>query len=192
MQAMPERALLVLHPHPLHGGTMGNKVVTTVARAANAGGLAVVAFNFRGAGLSEGVWDEGVGELADATAIAQTMIAQGVRSLSVAGFSFGGSMAARLLNVLHAESPDVHLRSLTQIAPAVVNFPVSASDLVDTETLVLFNQDDEIVDPHAMQAYVDDLSLPHVTHPDGGHFYHGQLTRLKADLQSHWHQLGWL
>jgi alpha/beta superfamily hydrolase len=47
LQPMPERALLLLHPHPLHGGTMGNKVVTTIARVARDAGLPVVAFNFR-------------------------------------------------------------------------------------------------------------------------------------------------
>ena len=53
LQPMPEQALLILHPHPLHGGTMGNKVVTTIARVARDAGLPAVAFNFRGAGRSE-------------------------------------------------------------------------------------------------------------------------------------------
>jgi len=191
-QAMPERALLVLHPHPLHGGTMGNKVVTTIARAAKESELAVVAFNFRGAGQSEGVWDDGVGELQDAVAVAQKMIDQGVEILSVAGFSFGASMAARLLNVIKAQFPEIKMQSLTQIAPAIVNFPVTDADLGDVPTVVLFNADDEVVDPGAMQAYVERFSLPHVIHPEGGHFFHGRLTRLKADLLLHWQRLGWL
>ena len=191
-QEMPAHALLVLHPHPLHGGTMGNKVVTTIVRVAKQSGLAVVAFNFRGAGESDGVWDEGVGELEDAVAVARQMIGQGVQVLAVAGFSFGASVAARLLNVLRDEFPALNIQSLTQIAPAVVNFPVTDTDLGDVPTLVLFNTDDEIVDPGAMQAYVERFSLPHVIHPEGGHFFHGQLTRLKADLHLHWQRLGWI
>ena len=60
-QPMPAQALLLLHPHPLHGGTMGNKVVTTIARVARDGGSPAVAFNFRGAGRSAGgICGEGV------------------------------------------------------------------------------------------------------------------------------------
>ena len=101
---MPSQALLLLHPHPLYGGTMGNKVVTTIARVARDGGLAAVAFNFRGAGRSDGKWDQGDGELHDAAAIASLMITQGVTKLCLAGFSFGGSIAARLIGSLKTKS----------------------------------------------------------------------------------------
>ena len=78
LQPMPEQALLILHPHPLHGGTMGNKVVTTIARVARDAGLPTIAFNFRGVGLSEGVWDHGEGELMDAFHVASLMARSGV------------------------------------------------------------------------------------------------------------------
>ena len=53
---------VVCHPHPLFGGTMDNKVVTTVARALQECAIPTVRFNFRGVGSSEGTYDEGVGE----------------------------------------------------------------------------------------------------------------------------------
>ena len=61
---------VVCHPHPLFGGTMDNKVVTTVARALHETGIPTVRFNFRGVGASAGAFDDGVGETADADAVA--------------------------------------------------------------------------------------------------------------------------
>src|SRR5947209_14828027 len=61
-------AALVCHPHPLFGGTMHNKVVYQVAKSLDALGMAVLRFNFRGAGLSEGAHDRGMGEREDVRA----------------------------------------------------------------------------------------------------------------------------
>jgi hypothetical protein len=83
-------AALVCHPHPLFGGTMHNKVVFHAAKALDALGIAVLRFNFRGAGLSEGAHDRGGGEVADAQAAVDFLGGRfpGV-PLLVAGFSFG-------------------------------------------------------------------------------------------------------
>src|SRR6202030_4737792 len=66
--ATPPMAAVVCHPHPLFGGTMHNKVVYHVAKTLHRYGLAVLRFNFRGVGLSEGAYDHGRGETADARA----------------------------------------------------------------------------------------------------------------------------
>src|SRR5579863_1444899 len=63
--ATPPMAAVVCHPHPLYGGTMHNKVVYHAAKTLHRYGLAVLRFNFRGVGLSEGTYDEGRGETAD-------------------------------------------------------------------------------------------------------------------------------
>ena len=60
---------VVCHPHPLFGGTMDNKVVTTIVRAFKEQGITVVTFNFRGVGHSDGVHDNGNGEIDDALAV---------------------------------------------------------------------------------------------------------------------------
>ncbi len=67
--AVPRGTALIAHPHPLFGGTMDNKVVQTMARAAVACGWEAIRFNFRGVGASEGVYDEGRGEVDDALAV---------------------------------------------------------------------------------------------------------------------------
>jgi alpha/beta superfamily hydrolase len=88
---------LICHPHPLYGGTMHNKVVYRLARGFRKAGAAVLRFNFRGVSRSEGVHDEGVGEIEDARA-ALGVLRQRYPDLpySLAGFSFGSRVALKL------------------------------------------------------------------------------------------------
>jgi uncharacterized protein len=86
----PELAAIVCHPHPLFAGTMHNKVVYQAAKALHLRGIPVLRFNFRGAGLSEGVHDQGPGEREDVRAALVYLAGQYPRSaLLLAGFSFG-------------------------------------------------------------------------------------------------------
>ncbi len=92
---VPLRGVAVLcHPHPLHGGTMDNKVVQTLARAAVLSGWRAVRFNFRGVGGSAGSWDAGRGEIDDARAVIEHFRAAG-EPLLLGGFSFGGYVASQ-------------------------------------------------------------------------------------------------
>src|SRR5580692_2619274 len=95
--AAPREACLVCHPHPLFGGTMHNKVVYRIARGMRRAGAVVLRFNFRGVGRSEGVHDQGVGEVEDARA-ALGVLRQRYPDLpwSMAGFSFGSRVIMKL------------------------------------------------------------------------------------------------
>jgi uncharacterized protein len=95
--AAPREAILVCHPHPQHGGTMHNKVVYRIARAMRRAGCVVLRFNYRGVNLSEGKYDEGIGETEDARA-ALTFLRGRYPELpfSLAGFSFGSRIILRL------------------------------------------------------------------------------------------------
>ena len=87
---------VVCHPHPLHGGTMRNKVIHTLARAFVSMNVTAVRFNFRGIGSSEGGYDEGRGELDDALAVLDWAAERWPNlQLWMAGFSFGGWVALR-------------------------------------------------------------------------------------------------
>src|SRR5579864_1389134 len=95
--AVPTEAALVCHPHPSHGGTMHNKVVYRIARGLRSTGSVVLRFNYRGVNLSEGVYDEGEGELDDARAALNYLRARyPALPFTVAGFSFGSRIALRL------------------------------------------------------------------------------------------------
>jgi hypothetical protein len=91
------RAAVICHPHPLHGGTMHNKVVFRLARAARESGAAVLRFNFRGVGASAGSYDSGKGEQEDLRAALDYMSQRypGL-PLAGAGFSFGAGVGLRL------------------------------------------------------------------------------------------------
>lgn len=92
----PPLAAVVCHPHPLFGGTMHNKVVYHAAKMLHHYGLAVLRFNFRGVGLSEGTHDNGRGETGDVHAALNYISKEfpGV-PLLVAGFSFGAAVGLR-------------------------------------------------------------------------------------------------
>jgi len=93
----PREACLVCHPHPLFGGTMHNKVVYRIARGMRRAGVVVLRFNFRGVGQSEGIHDEGLGEVEDARA-ALGFLRERYPDLpySMAGFSFGSRVIMKL------------------------------------------------------------------------------------------------
>ena len=90
---------LVLHPHPLHGGTMNNKVVYNVFQSFVNKGFSVLRFNFRGVGKSEGVFDHGEGELIDAATALDWLQNQCPEHSNcwIAGFSFGAWISLQLL-----------------------------------------------------------------------------------------------
>ncbi|MGH8677275.1 MAG: alpha/beta hydrolase, partial [Burkholderiales bacterium] len=86
---------IVSHPHPLHGGTLDNKVVQMLAKAFYGLDYAALRFNFRGVGASEGVFDDGRGEVQDLLAVAHYAQERfGATEVLLAGFSFGGFAAA--------------------------------------------------------------------------------------------------
>jgi alpha/beta superfamily hydrolase len=94
--ADPVAIAVVAHPHPLFGGAMENKVVTTLAKAFTDAGAATFRFNFRGVGSSEGRHDEGRGETDDFLEVAaHAARAVGELPLWMSGFSFGGGVALR-------------------------------------------------------------------------------------------------
>jgi len=171
---VPARGLAVLcHPHPLQGGTMDNKVVTTLSRALMQRGWRTVRFNYRGVGASEGVWDEGRGETDDALAVIAAHRVAG-EPLVLGGFSFGGFIAANAATKLPA---DEQARSLVLVAPATGNFPVPA---VPADTLVIHGEADDVVPLSATLAWARPQALPVVVVPGAGHFFHGQLVLLKS------------
>lgn len=97
-RADAERVALVLHPHPLYGGTMHNKVVVHTARALEAAGFVTLRINFRGVGDSSGGYGAGVGEAEDARLALDWLLARqpAAREVWLAGFSFGAAVALRV------------------------------------------------------------------------------------------------
>jgi alpha/beta superfamily hydrolase len=170
-----DRYAVICHPHPLFGGTMDNKVVSTVARALNESGIPTVRFNFRGVGKSEGTFDAGIGETADAAAVASWGAARWPgRQLIIAGFSFGAYVALRLAQQRAASH-------LITVAPAVGRFDFSVLKVPGCPWLVVQGDADEVVDPRSVIDWVGGLEpRPKlVVMPGVGHFFHGRLLELR-------------
>jgi uncharacterized protein len=171
---------VVCHPHPLHGGTLSNKVVHTVARAFQEQGSASVRFNFRGVGRSEGHYDQGRGETEDALAVVGFAQQRWPKAaLNLAGFSFGSMVA--LLAAAHTEP----LRLITVAPP--VSYPAFASVVRPHGPWLIVQGDaDELVDARAVEAFAARLSPPAELRllAGVGHFFHGHLHELQAAVAS--------
>ena len=120
---------LILHPHPKHGGTMNNRVVYSLCQTFAKKGFSTLRFNFRGVGRSEGAYDNGEGELADAAAAMDWLQSTHpqVNSFWVAGFSFGAWIAMQLLmrrpelDGFIALSPPTNMYDFNFLAPCPVS-----------------------------------------------------------------------
>ncbi len=185
-RADSDRLAIVCHPHPLMGGSMDNKVVTTLARYfRNRTPLqSVLLFNFRGVGQSTGRYGDQVGELADAQAVLAWAVRKqpGLTTVDWAGFSFGGAIAAQAADALTRWQPQLQCGDVALVAPAVTLFDLSALAL-PPKTLVVVGEADEVIAPQAMIEWATARSLQWRTLPDAGHFFHGRLTALTQVLQ---------
>lgn len=169
---------VICQPHPLHGGTMDNKVVTTLERTFRELGLATVRFNFRGAGASEGTHDFGVGEADDlAAVVGWARRALPAHALWLAGFSFGSYVTTGAARALLAER-------LISIAPPVGKWDFGKLALPYCPWLVVQGEDDEVVDAQGVFAYFASLAQPPtlIRLPRTSHFFHGKLTDLRMLL----------
>lgn len=175
----PPALAVVCHPHPLYQGTMRNKVVHTIARAANRLGAPAVRFNFRGVGHSGGGWDEGRGEIEDALAVVEWARARWPeRPLWLAGFSFGAYVALRAAEIARPAA-------LVTVAPPVSRFPVGAALDPACPWLVVQGQADELVDYREVVAWAAERpAAPRLALLDAtSHFFHGRLGELQAVVQ---------
>jgi hypothetical protein len=161
---------LIAHPHPLFGGTLDNKVVHTLAKAFFELGYVALRPNLRGAGKSQGNFDEGKGEMQDMLAVAEYAKGQfGDLPLALAGFSFGAFVQSRVIKQLPAEK-------LVLVAPAVERFDVGN---VPANTLVIHGDQDDVVPLAAVLAWAQPQELRVMVLPGAGHFFHGRLPQLK-------------
>jgi alpha/beta superfamily hydrolase len=166
---------LVSHPHPLHGGTMNNKVTHTLARAFVRAGLAALRFNFRGTANSEGEYDDGIGELADALAAIDWLRSRHPEvPLWLGGFSFGAAIAVQAAATIAVDG-------LISVAPPVSRVASSLQSQPDCPWLVVHGDADEVVAVDESITWVNALrpGPELVIIPGATHFFHGRLIDLK-------------
>ncbi|QKK03624.1 MAG: alpha/beta fold hydrolase [Pseudomonadota bacterium] len=176
----PATAVLC-HPHPQHGGTLRNKVVTIMERSLRELGLRTVRFNFRGVGDSEGTFDDGNGEIEDLRAIVDWV--RQVRpddDLWLGGFSFGAYIALKA-------AQDLPIRQLITIAPPVERYGFDQLQPPNCPWLVVQGDEDEVVSPEAVLAWAETLGQDAdlVVMEGTGHFFHRRLMDLRGLIKNH-------
>jgi uncharacterized protein len=180
-QAPPRGAALVLHPHPLGGGTMHNKVVFRAAAALNEAGLVTLRINFRGVGQSTGEHDEGRGELDDARAGLKYLSEQypSLR-LTVCGFSFGARVG------LEVGLNDSRVSYLIGIGVPLSKYDFSFLTECRKPLFLVHGERDEFGDVEAVRALVARLEkqtdVELVVVADADHFFEGHLDELKRAI----------
>jgi alpha/beta superfamily hydrolase len=171
---------VLCHPHPLHGGTMQNKVVHTAARAMQEAGATTVRFNFRGVGRSGGHYDEGRGEIDDALAVVEWLRGRyGADTLWLAGFSFGAAVA------LQAAVSSARPQRLVTIAPPVGRIIKTPIAHPRCEWLIVQGDRDDLVDVAAVREWAAgyDPAPELLVVPDAEHFFHGKLSELRSGVR---------
>jgi alpha/beta superfamily hydrolase len=167
----------IAHPHPLHGGSMDNKVVQTLARTAYGLGMVVVRPNFRGVGQSEGTYDRGAGESADMLEIIRFVMGH-YPDLPVylAGFSFGAYVQHQIASYLPHEK-------LLLVAPAINLY---AFRPVPSATLMIHGERDELVPVDEVRRFADDSGAALAVVPGADHYFHNKLKELAAVVEDAW------
>lgn len=172
--------VVLCHPHPQHGGTMHNKVVTIMERAMRELGLRTVRFNFRGVGASEGRFDDGYGETDDLFAVTEWVRRSRPNdALWLGGFSFGAYVTARA-------ALNLNLGQLISIAPPVDRYGFASLARPPCPWLVVAGDEDDVVPIEAIRSWAESLDPPPdlIVMPQAGHFFHRRLMDLRGLLKN--------
>lgn len=175
---------VVCHPHPLHGGTLQNKVAHTLARSFTGQGFASLRFNFRGVGESSGEFDEGRGELEDALAAVSWLTARYPgKPLWISGFSFGAAVAIQA-------AIQCTPAGLVSIAPAIFRLTGTLRRQPVCPWLIVQGDQDELVDIDQTIEWVNQLEPgPRLQiFPATEHFFHGKLVLLREAVEAFVHE----
>jgi alpha/beta superfamily hydrolase len=172
--------IVICHPHPLHGGTMHNKVVTILDRSMRELGLRTVRFNFRGVGQSDGEFDDGYGETDDLFAVAEWVRrTRPGDTLWLGGFSFGSYIATRA-------AINLDVGQLITIAPPVHRFAFDTLHHPECPWLVVQGDEDELVSIDSVLAWVETLDpKPELVVMKGAdHLFHRRIMDLRGLLKN--------
>jgi len=167
--------VLVLHPHPLYGGTMNNKIVYRLYHTFAQNGFSTLRFNFRGVGKSQGKYDEGIGELSDA-ATALDWLQQhnpDAPTCWIAGFSFGAWIALQLL----MRRPEIE--GFVAVSPPANLYDFSFLSPCPAAGLITQGDKDDVVSEEAVSKLATKLGSQQATNVEykiisgADHYYRG-------------------
>jgi len=171
---------IILHPHPQFNGTMNNAITYQLFYMFAKRGFAVLRFNFRGVGRSQGEFDHGEGELSDAASALDWVqtVHPDARACWVAGYSFGAWIGMQLL----MRRPEIE--GFISIAPQANLYDFSFLAPCPSSGLIIHGDQDKVAPPKDVQTLVDKLktqkgiTVEQQIMPGAGHFFDGQVEPL--------------
>jgi alpha/beta superfamily hydrolase len=164
---------LFAHPHPLHGGTLHNKVVFRAARALTSAGYDTLRFNFRGTGASEGRHDAGLGEKGDFRAAVDEAVRRGGTPTVAGGFSFGSAVA------LSAIPGDPRVAAFVGVGLPVGGYPGRSWGLPTVPAIFIVGERDAFGPPQMLRRALGEAARIVVV-PGADHFFEGRLDDLES------------
>lgn len=178
---------LILHPHSLAGGTMNNRIVMELYKTFQRRGFATLRFNFRGVGKSQGLFDNGVGELSDAASALDWVQSFHPEASTtwIAGVSFGAWIGMQLL----MRRPEI--RGFISVAPPASLYDFTFLAPCPASGTLIAGQEDEVATPQSIQKLVDKLrTQKHITiHHDeirgANHHFEHELPELMQSVNSY-------
>ena len=181
---------LILHPHPQFGGTINNQIVYHIYYSFVQRGFSVLRFNFRGVGRSQGLFDNGAGEMLDAAAALDWMQAINKEATScwIAGVSFGAWISMQLL----MRRPE--LQGFISVAPPANLYDFSFLAPCPSSGLIVNGEIDRVVPAADVQTLVEKLKtqkgidIGHVVVPNANHFFENRIEDLMAVIDGYLHK----
>lgn len=178
---------LILHPHPLYGGNMNNKVVYNLYQSFINHGFSVLRINFRGVGKSQGEYDGTVGELNDAAAAMDWLQEHNVDTTScwIAGYSFGAWIAMQLL----MRRPEIE--GFISVSPPVNMFDFSFVAPCPSAGIVIQGDSDDVVSEEEVANFVSraqadsKVSISYGVIEGADHYYRESIDKLKSEIHDY-------
>ena len=149
--------VVVCHPHPLYGGSMGNSVIRELGTAVSNHNIIALMFNFRGVGKSTGKFSDGIGEQDDVIATLDWLAVQpqiDIRRLGLCGYSFGGRVAASVA------CKDERVKSMALISPAFSGTCSEDLQRCIKSKFFITGEDDDVILPELVKFVYDTANQP--------------------------------
>jgi hypothetical protein len=178
---------LMLHPNPIHGGTMNNKVIYALFKTFQDRGFSVLRFNFRGVGRSQGKFDRGEGELSDAATALDWLQAhnQNAAGCWIAGFSFGAWIGMQLL----MRRPEIS--GFVSVSPPANMYDFAFLAPCPSSGLIIQGDTDDIVPQDAVNKLVQklshqrDISIDYRVVQGANHFFHDRIEEMTSEVDDY-------
>ncbi len=178
---------MILHPHPQSGGTMNDRITLAMYKIFQERGFAVLRFNFRGVGRSEGEFDNGIGELSDAASALDWVQAFHPEASTtwIAGYSFGAWISMQLL----MRRPEI--RGFISVAPPANMYDFSFLAPCPSSGIIVQGVNDEVATPSGSQRLVDKLrtqkhiTIHHDEIPRANHFFENEMELLTGSVENY-------